>query len=276
MQFNQISNATPDLTLGRLPSKVVHIFSKGLLLCIPDGKFRKVIAVGNEVGPTCLLCVHRAKHLWSAKAMVSNDLESIFVIFGSDCVYCGVDLRHPEITATKDHLIPRSKGGGNEPMNLVPSCLTCNGAKGDLKLEEFVAGDVEKFRNAIHRIDAGIQRYKQLVLEGAVMCAAPRPNVPTVHPGRMLKTHYLDPLKLSNRQLAELCGVSTSTISRITAGKGPITPKLALELERLFGIQAEHWLQMQNKYDLWAICFGADAEPDNFNTMSRQSYELAG
>lgn len=34
-----------------------------------------------------------------------------------------------EILMTKDHIIPKSKGGSNHLSNLQPMCTTCNGAK---------------------------------------------------------------------------------------------------------------------------------------------------
>lgn len=41
------------------------------------------------------------------------------------CYYCGK--RKP---LTKDHLIPREKGGPDDKTNLVPACKSCNSSKG--------------------------------------------------------------------------------------------------------------------------------------------------
>jgi 5-methylcytosine-specific restriction endonuclease McrA len=41
------------------------------------------------------------------------------------CYSCGGD------ADTVDHVIPHSKGGGNEPGNLIAMCRRCNGLKGD-------------------------------------------------------------------------------------------------------------------------------------------------
>ena len=35
-----------------------------------------------------------------------------------------------------DHMVPLSRGGGNEIENLVPSCRSCNAIKSDLTVEE--------------------------------------------------------------------------------------------------------------------------------------------
>ena len=39
--------------------------------------------------------------------------------------------------ATRDHVIPLSRGGPNEAHNIVAACLGCNMAKGDMTAEEF-------------------------------------------------------------------------------------------------------------------------------------------
>lgn len=48
------------------------------------------------------------------------------------CRYCG---RTWEIM-TVDHVIPRSKGGTNDPENLVAACQPCNSLKADRTPEE--------------------------------------------------------------------------------------------------------------------------------------------
>jgi 5-methylcytosine-specific restriction endonuclease McrA len=50
------------------------------------------------------------------------------------CAYCGakITLR----TCTKDHIIPRSKGGKDELLNVVAACVKCNGIKADKSLAD--------------------------------------------------------------------------------------------------------------------------------------------
>lgn len=67
---------------------------------------------------------------------------SEFVKYNTHCWYCGQELycyptrhRYPD-QGTKDHLVPRSKGGRG-PENLVPACYRCNTRKGDQTLEEY-------------------------------------------------------------------------------------------------------------------------------------------
>lgn len=46
------------------------------------------------------------------------------------CANCGIDIKLEE--ATLDHIIPRSKGGGNSLKNLEVLCQPCNYEKRDL------------------------------------------------------------------------------------------------------------------------------------------------
>jgi CRISPR/Cas system Type II protein with McrA/HNH and RuvC-like nuclease domain len=48
-----------------------------------------------------------------------------------ECVYCG-----SKKDLTLDHVIPKSKGGGNDWTNLVTSCFKCNLRKGNKTPEE--------------------------------------------------------------------------------------------------------------------------------------------
>lgn len=48
-----------------------------------------------------------------------------------ECVYCG-----SKKELTLDHVVPKSKGGGNEWTNLVTSCFKCNLKKGSKTPEE--------------------------------------------------------------------------------------------------------------------------------------------
>ncbi|HEY8412615.1 MAG TPA: HNH endonuclease [Pyrinomonadaceae bacterium] len=45
------------------------------------------------------------------------------------CQYCGEKKRAAELTL--DHILPRSRGGDNSPVNVVTACLKCNNRKGD-------------------------------------------------------------------------------------------------------------------------------------------------
>lgn len=70
-----------------------------------------------------------------------------------------------------------------------------------------------------------------------------------VHPGEIL-SNELQERKMSRRELAEKTGRPRKTISEIVNGKKAVTADTALDLERVIGIKARFWLNLQNSYDL--------------------------
>ena len=71
------------------------------------------------------------------------------------------------------------------------------------------------------------------------------------HPGELLKTGYIDELKLSVAKVALMLGVSRKTVYDIVNCKVSITPVMALKIAKVFNSDAEFWLDMQMKYDLF-------------------------
>jgi len=71
------------------------------------------------------------------------------------------------------------------------------------------------------------------------------------HPGEVLKTLCLEPLKLSVTEAAQALGVSRKTLSAILNGRAGISPEMAVRLSIAFSTSAESWLHQQTQYDLW-------------------------
>lgn len=76
------------------------------------------------------------------------------------------------------------------------------------------------------------------------------------HPGIVLREEYLEPLGVSQTQLAREIGISYLRVNEIVNGKRGITPDTALRLSRYLGTTAEYWMNWQSAYDLQK----ADAE----------------
>ena len=71
------------------------------------------------------------------------------------------------------------------------------------------------------------------------------------HPGEGLKEDVLVPLGLTVTETAKALGISRKTLSEIVNSKSPITPDVALRLERAFtNPPADMWLRLQAAYDL--------------------------
>lgn len=60
-----------------------------------------------------------------------------FVKKDPHCYYCRKQVSFEG--SSLDHLVPRSRGGGNDIENLVLACLSCNLEKADLNAEEYLA-----------------------------------------------------------------------------------------------------------------------------------------
>ena len=97
----------------------------------------------------------RTAHLYGHEVKFGSTRLRVFMEKGFDCVNCGirgqffaieksskldnrphlnlyaVDEGGNEVLMTKDHIIPKSKGGSDRMNNLQPMCEPCNQEKGD-------------------------------------------------------------------------------------------------------------------------------------------------
>lgn len=71
------------------------------------------------------------------------------------------------------------------------------------------------------------------------------------HPGETLKEDVLSDLGLTVTEAARQLGIPRGKLSRVLAGRAPITADLAVRLDRWIGISAESWLRVQMQHDLW-------------------------
>ena len=74
---------------------------------------------------------------------------------------------------------------------------------------------------------------------------------PPTHPGEMILEEFLRPLKMSQSSLAKKLDVSYPRVNEIVHGKRGVSPDTALRLERLFGMEAQFWLNLQLVWDLY-------------------------
>jgi len=74
--------------------------------------------------------------------------------------------------------------------------------------------------------------------------------LPNPHAGDILKYEFLEELSLSERDLAEVIGVSDVIIQNIVQGKSGMTADIDLRLCRYFGLSEGYFLRLQNAYEL--------------------------
>jgi antitoxin HigA-1 len=71
-----------------------------------------------------------------------------------------------------------------------------------------------------------------------------------MHPGRVLREEYMEPLRLDAARLAGALGVAPGRIAPLIADQQPVTPDLALRLARCFRTSPQFWLALQTAHDL--------------------------
>lgn len=74
---------------------------------------------------------------------------------------------------------------------------------------------------------------------------------PPTHPGEMLLAEFLEPMDLTQKQLADEIYVPYQRINEIINGKRGITPSTALRLAKFFNISSDFWLNLQIRWDLY-------------------------
>lgn len=71
-----------------------------------------------------------------------------------------------------------------------------------------------------------------------------------ITPGEILAQEFMEPLGLSEDQLARELGLPSGRLSDILQARAGVTADVALRLEKYFGASAQFWLNLQSRYDL--------------------------
>ncbi len=69
------------------------------------------------------------------------------------------------------------------------------------------------------------------------------------HPGLILREEFLEPMGITDYQLAKAIGVPQTRISAITHGKRRISADTGLRLSRYFGMSEGFWTGLQADYE---------------------------
>ncbi len=77
---------------------------------------------------------------------------ALYLRDGLACCYCGEGIEDGA-KLTLDHLTPHSRGGSNEPANLITACHRCNSARGSRGWKQF-AGRVASYINHAATVEA--------------------------------------------------------------------------------------------------------------------------
>lgn len=69
--------------------------------------------------------------------------------------------------------------------------------------------------------------------------------------GTMLKEEFLEPMGISQGELAKAMGVGRKTVNELCGGRRGITAETAFLLAKVLGTTPEFWLNLQLINDMW-------------------------
>jgi addiction module HigA family antidote len=75
-------------------------------------------------------------------------------------------------------------------------------------------------------------------------------NRVTTHPGTILFKEYLEPMGLTQKELADHLDIPIQRVNEIVRGKRGVSPDTAWLLSEAFDTSPEFWLNLQSMYDL--------------------------
>ncbi len=78
----------------------------------------------------------------------------------------------------------------------------------------------------------------------------PKHRKPT-HPGEILLEEFLEPMGLSQVELAHRMGVPVQRVNTLVNGKRDITAETAILLSRVLKTSPEFWMNLQDALDLF-------------------------
>jgi len=95
------------------------------------------------------------------------------------------------------------------------------------------------------------------------MVRIPTHRQPT-HPGEMLREEFLEPMNISQRDLANAIHVPYQRVNELVNQKRGVTPSTALRLACFFNMSADFWLNLQVRWDIYKT---QQAEKEDLKTI---------
>lgn len=100
-------------------------------------------------GCNCIKCNAKGLYFYLEKVNVDDVDHHILQLIS-------INKKGKELMMTKDHIKPRSKGGGDGIYNLQPMCIDCNNLKGNSYVRAILPNRV------LHIIDNNIKFYRKI------------------------------------------------------------------------------------------------------------------
>jgi addiction module HigA family antidote len=93
------------------------------------------------------------------------------------------------------------------------------------------------------------------------------------HPGQILLREFLEPMGLTQAELARSLAIPLNRVNELVRGKRGVTPETALLLAGYFKNSAEFWMNLQTAHDLTRVRDEARKRP---STASRGVHRSMG
>lgn len=87
---------------------------------------------------------------------------------------------------------------------------------------------------------------------------------PPTHPGEILIHDFLEPLEITQAELAQAIHVPYQRINELVNKKRGVTPSTALRLAKYFGNSPDFWLNLQHNWELYHVL---QAEEEDLNKI---------
>jgi addiction module HigA family antidote len=91
-----------------------------------------------------------------------------------------------------------------------------------------------------------------------------------IHPGEMLLEEFLNPMGITQRELADKIHVPYQRNNEIINKRRGITPSTALRVAKLFRVSEDFWMNLQLRWDLYRARLNEANE-----ILHRHSYAIA-
>jgi len=91
------------------------------------------------------------------------------------------------------------------------------------------------------------------------------------HPGQILLQEFLEPLGLTQAELAGALTIPLNRVNELVRGKRGVTPETALLLAGYFKNSAEFWMNLQTAYDLTRALYERRKRPTAASRAARRS-----
>ena len=76
------------------------------------------------------------------------------------------------------------------------------------------------------------------------------------HPGGFVKHEIVEALDLSVTDAARVLGVTRATLSALLNERARLSPEMALQIEKAFGVSMDTLMRMQDSYDIASAARG--------------------